>query len=72
MNKQASSRSKSKTSQNLDNCIDATVWEKSLTTLMSIAHFWGRDWRLTAPKPTNGRLQDLGSIPNGSTCFDFD
>ncbi|MBD2597635.1 hypothetical protein H6G74_25405 [Nostoc spongiaeforme FACHB-130] len=60
----AHSKGKNSSLQNLDNLIN--------TAIFGITHCRGRDWRSTAPKPTNGRLQDLGSIPNGSICFDFD
>ncbi|WP_229451170.1 hypothetical protein [Nostoc sp. CHAB 5715] len=43
----------------------------SLATSFGSTHFWGRDWCSTAPKPTNGRLQDSGSIPDGSTRLYF-
>ncbi|WP_445636432.1 hypothetical protein [Nostoc sp. DSM 114161] len=53
MKTKASPRGEGKTSQNQENRIATT--------------FWGRDWRSPAPKPTNGRLQDSGSIPDDST-----
>ncbi|MBH8565688.1 hypothetical protein I8748_26535 [Nostoc sp. CENA67] len=68
----AFSRGKTKTSQNLDNSIDGTFWGVAIAISIGKGNFWGRDWCSTAPKPTNGRLQDSGSTPDGSTCLSCD
>nr|MDZ8015646.1 hypothetical protein [Nostoc sp. ZfuVER08] len=52
MKTKTSPRGQTKTSQNLDNSIASY-------------NFWGRDWRSSSPKPTNGRLQDSGTLWEG-------